>query len=52
MEKISFNLVDSSFEDVLHSFGLHLISTYKFEIEIIIFGYISYLLEYHFSSSN
>ncbi len=32
METPSLNLVDSSFEHVLHSYGLHLVSTYKYEL--------------------
>ncbi len=32
METPLLNLVDSSFEHVLHSYGLHLVSTYKYEI--------------------
>jgi hypothetical protein len=32
METILLNLIDSSFEHVLHSYGLCLVSTYKYEI--------------------
>jgi len=32
METPLLNFVDLSFEHVLHSYGLHLISTYKYEI--------------------
>ncbi len=45
----SLNLVDSSFEHVLHSYGLHLISTYKYEIGNCIFNFISCLLDNHLS---
>jgi hypothetical protein len=49
METPLLNLVDSSFEHVLHSYGLHLVSTYKYEIGNCIFDFISYLLKliYH-----
>ncbi len=32
METPSLNLVDSSFEHVLHSYGFRVVSTYKYEI--------------------
>jgi hypothetical protein len=32
METLLLNLVDSLFEHVLHSYGLYLVSTYKYEI--------------------
>jgi hypothetical protein len=32
METTLSNLGDSSFEHVLHSYSLHLVSTYKYEI--------------------
>jgi hypothetical protein len=44
------NLIDSSFEQVLHSYGFHLVSTYKYEISNCLFDYISYLLDNHLSS--
>ncbi len=50
MKKPSLNLVDSSFEHVLHSYGLHLVSTYKYEIGNCLFYYIFYLLDNHLSS--
>jgi hypothetical protein len=50
METLSLNLVDSSFEHVLHSYGLHLFSTYKYEIGNCFFDFISYLLSNHLSS--
>jgi len=50
METSLLNLVDSWFEHVLHSYDLHLISTYKYEICNCIFDYISYLLDNHLSS--
>jgi hypothetical protein len=50
METPSLNLVDSSFECVLHSFGFHLVSTYKYEIGNCLFYFISYLLDNHSSS--
>jgi hypothetical protein len=46
----SLNLVDSSFEHVLHSYGLHLVSTYKYELSNWLFNSISYLLDNHLSS--
>jgi len=49
METTSLNLVDSSFEHVLHSYGLHLISTYKYEIGNCLFDFIFYLLDKHLS---
>jgi len=50
METLSLNIVDSSFEHVLHSYGLHLVSTYKYEIGNYYFYFISYLLDNHLSS--
>jgi hypothetical protein len=50
METSSLNLVDSSFEHVLHSYDLHLVSTYKYEIGNYLFGFISYLLDNHLST--
>jgi len=49
METPSLNLVDSSFEHVLHSCGLHLVSTCKYEINNYLFDCISYLLDNHLS---
>ncbi len=49
METPSLNFVDSSFEHVLHSYGLHVVSTYKYEIGNCIFDFISYLLDNHLS---
>jgi hypothetical protein len=49
METPSLNLVDSSFEHVLHSYGFHVVSTYKYEIGNYLFYFISYLLDNHFS---
>jgi hypothetical protein len=49
METLLLNLIDSSFEQVLHSYGLHLVSTYKYEINNF-FYYIFYLLDNHLSS--
>jgi len=49
METPSLNFVDSSFEQVLHSYGLHVVSTYKYEIGNCIFYSISYLLKNHLS---
>jgi hypothetical protein len=31
METFASNIVNSSFEHVLHSYGIHIISTYKYE---------------------
>jgi hypothetical protein len=50
METPLLNLVDSSFEHVLHSYGLHPISTYKYEINNYPFDFIFYLLDNHLSS--
>jgi hypothetical protein len=50
METFSLNLVDPSFEHVLHSYGLHVVLTYKYEIDNCIFDFISYLLDNHLSS--
>jgi hypothetical protein len=50
METFSLNLVDSSFEHVLHSYGLHVVLTYKYEIGNCLFYYISYLFNNHLSS--
>jgi hypothetical protein len=50
MEIRLLNLVDSSFEHVLHSYGLHVVSTYKYEISNCLFDFISYLLDNHLSS--
>jgi hypothetical protein len=44
------NHVNSSFEHVLHLYGLHLVSTYKYEICNCLFYNISYLLDNHLSS--
>jgi hypothetical protein len=49
MEISLLNLVDSSFEHVLHSYGLHLVSTYKYEIGNCLFDFISYLWDNHLS---
>jgi len=49
METPSLNIVDSSFEHVLHSYGLHLVSTYKYEIGNCLFDFISYLLDKNLS---
>ncbi len=48
METLSLNFVDSSFEH--HSYGLHVVLTYKYEISNCFFYYISYLLDNHLSS--
>jgi len=50
METPLLNLVDSSFEHALHSYGFHLVSTYKYEIANFFFDIISYLLDNHLSS--
>jgi hypothetical protein len=42
METPLLNLIDSSFEYVLHSYGLHLISIYKYEIGNYLFDSIFY----------
>ncbi len=51
METHLLNLLDSSFENVLDSYGLHLVSTYKYEISKKKFDSISYLLDNHLSSN-
>jgi hypothetical protein len=50
METPSLNFVYSSFEHVLHPYGLHLVSTYKYEIDNFLFDFVSYLLDNHLSS--
>jgi hypothetical protein len=50
MQTTSLNILDSSFEHVLHSYGFHLVSTYKYEIGNCLFYYICYLLDNHLSS--
>jgi hypothetical protein len=50
METTLSNLVDSSFEHALHSYGLRLISTYKYEIRNCFFNFMFYLLDNHLSS--
>jgi len=49
MEPPSLNLVDSSFEHLFHSYDVHLLSTYKYEIGYYFFDSISYLLDNHLS---
>jgi hypothetical protein len=49
METTLSNLVDPSFEHVLHSYGLCLVSTYKYEISNYLFYFIYYLLDNHLS---
>ncbi len=50
METPLLSLVDSSFEHVLHSYNLHLVLTYKYEISNCLFDSIFYLLDNHLSS--
>jgi hypothetical protein len=50
MEICSLNLVDSSFEHVLHSHGLHLVRTYKYEIRNYFYIFLLYLLDNDLSS--
>jgi hypothetical protein len=50
METTLSNLVDSSFEHVLHSYGFPLVSKYKYEICNCFFDFIFYLLDNHLSS--
>jgi hypothetical protein len=45
METPLLNFIDSLFEHVLHSYGLHLVSTYKYEISKFLFEFIFYLLD-------
>ncbi len=47
METPLLNLIDSLFEHVLHSYGLHLVSTYKYEISKKTIDSIFYLLDTH-----
>ncbi len=49
METPLLNLVDSPFEHILHSYGLHLISAYKYEIGNYFFESIFYLLDKNLS---
>jgi hypothetical protein len=50
METPLVNLINPSFENVLHLYSLHLVPTYKYEIGNCLFYSISYLLENHLSS--
>jgi hypothetical protein len=50
METPLLNLVDLSFEHPLHSYGLHLVSRYKYEICNCLFVSIVYLLDNQLSS--
>jgi hypothetical protein len=50
METLSINFVNSSFKHVFHSYGHHLVSTYKYEIGNCLLNSISYLLDNHLSS--
>jgi hypothetical protein len=50
METPLLNVVDSSFKYILHSYGLHLVSTYKYEIGNCFFDFISYILDNYLSS--
>jgi hypothetical protein len=45
METFTSNIVNSSFEHVLHSYGFHLISTYTYEVGNYFFDSIFYWLE-------
>ncbi len=47
--EITLSNLNSSFEHVLHSYGFHLVSTYKYEIGNHLFDFIFYLLENHLS---
>jgi hypothetical protein len=49
METPLLNVLDSSFEHVLDSYGIHLLSTYKYEISKKKKDFISYLLDHHLS---
>jgi hypothetical protein len=49
METLLLNLVDSSFKHVLHSYGLHIVLMYKYDIGDCLFYFISYLLNNHLS---
>jgi hypothetical protein len=50
METPLLNLVDSSFEYISWSYGLHLVSIYKYEIDNYLFDFIFYLLDNNLSS--
>ncbi len=50
METLSLNLVDSSFEHVLHLNDFHLVSTYKYEIQNCLFHFLFLLLDNHLST--
>jgi hypothetical protein len=50
METLLLIFDDSSFQHVLHSYGLHFVSTYKYEIGNCFFESIYYLLDNHLSS--
>jgi hypothetical protein len=44
------NLVDSSFEHVMHLYNLHLVLTYKYKIGNYLLDFRFYLLDIHLSS--
>jgi len=50
METHLLNLVDLSCEHVLHSYDLHLVSTYKYETSNCLLDSLFYLLDNHLSS--
>ncbi len=50
METTLSSLIDPSFEHVLDSYGLCLVSTYKYEISNCLFYFVYYLLDNHLSS--
>jgi hypothetical protein len=50
METLVLNIVDSSLEPALHSYGLHLILAYKYEKGNYFLKFMSYLLDNHLSS--
>jgi hypothetical protein len=50
METTLLNIFNPSFENVLYSYGLNLVSTYKYEIGNCLFYFLFYLLDNHLSS--
>lgn len=52
MQKFTLDLIHSLFEHLLHSYNLHLVSTYKYEVGNCLFNFISYLLNNQLSSSS
>ncbi len=50
MEPFTSNFVHSSFEHLIHLYGLHVVSTYKYKVDKCLFDFIFYLLNNRSSS--